>query len=220
MSREAENNGAGRTWRGVSAEERRLRRRESLIEAGIELFGTQGYASTPVKAVCSQAGLTERYFYEAFDDREGLLAAIYGQLVEATQARTRAAIETAPDELYARLGVGLEAFFAALAEDPRGARIQEIETVGVSERMEALRREALSSYAALIADQVRREPGWDPAGDPAGDRTLEVVTLGLVGGVNEQLVALVLGDLDVSAEELLRIQRATIEAVIGGLLGR
>ena len=47
------------------------------IEAGIELFGTRGYANTPVKAICEEAGLTERYFYEAFDDREDLLDEIF-----------------------------------------------------------------------------------------------------------------------------------------------
>lgn len=204
----------GRTWRGLSAEERRAERRSRLIEAGIELFGTRGYAHSPVKAVCAEAGLTERYFYEAFEDREDLLAEIFDGLVSDTQARALAALENGPPGLFERLSRGLEAFFTALTEDPRRARIQEIETVGVSERMETRRREALHSYARLITDQVRQDPGWDLADDPR----LDVLALGLVGAVNEQLVAFVLGDLDLPATELLDLQKLMMIALVGPLL--
>lgn len=203
-----------RNWGGRTGRERRAERRRRLLDAGIELFGTEGYARTPVKAVCREAGLTERYFYEAFDDREALLAAIFDSLVENTQVRTLEAIDRAPDELFARLKVGLEAFFAALTEDPRRARIQEIETVGVSEAMEARRRDALHSYAGLIADQIRREPAWTGGDDPR----LDVIALGLVGAVNEQLIEFVRGDLGLTARELLDLQSLMITAVIRPLL--
>lgn len=203
----------GRTWRGQSLEERRAERRERLIEAGIELFGTRGYQRSSVKAVCEKAGLTERYFYEAFDDREALLAGIFGILVADTRDATLAAIEGSTEDIYTRLELGLRAFFAALTEDPRRARIQEIETVGVSESLEAQRREALHLYAGLIADQVRQEPGW--TGD---DRRLEVLSLGMVGAVNEQLIDFVLGQIDLEAEELLELQKQMIAAVVRPLL--
>ena len=72
---------SSRTWRGQTTQERQSERRDRLIEAGIELFGTRGYANTPVKAICEEAGLTERYFYEAFEDREALLDQIYEILI-------------------------------------------------------------------------------------------------------------------------------------------
>jgi len=211
----ASENKSGRTWRGMSAEERRAGRRVRLIEAGIELFGTRGYARTSVKAVCEEAGLTERYFYETFEDREDLLAEIFDGLFRYTQSRTLAAIEDAPEDLFRRLEVGMEAFFEALTGDPRRARIQEIETVGVSPAMESRRREALHSYAGIIADQVRRDPNWDGGGEVR----LDVLTLGLVGAVNEQLIDYVLGDLEISAEDLLNHQKLLITAAIGSLAG-
>lgn len=203
----------GRTWRGQSAEERRSERRDRLIDAGIELFGTRGYARTSVKAVCQEAGLTERYFYETFEDREDLLAGIFTLLVEDTREATLAAIADSTADLFTRLELGLKAFFEALTADPRRARIQEIESVGVSETMEARRREALHLYAGLIADQVRREPGW--SGD---DRDLEVVALGMVGAVNEQLMDFIRGELDLTAERLLELQKLMITAVVRPLL--
>lgn len=207
--------GEGRIWGGRSAGERRAERLVRLTEAGIELFGTRGYARTSVKAICTEAGLTERYFYEAFDDREDLLAAIFANLVSYTQERTLAAIAGAPDSLFERLDVGLEAFFEALTADPRRARIQEIETVGVSPGMESRRREAFHSYAAIIADQVRRDPGFDTG----SEMRLDVIALGVVGAVNEQMIDFVLGELDISAAELLSHQKMMLASIVRPLVG-
>jgi AcrR family transcriptional regulator len=55
-----------RNYAGLSADERRLARRERLIEGAIRAYGELGYRNTTVKAVCEAAGLTERYFYESF----------------------------------------------------------------------------------------------------------------------------------------------------------
>ncbi|MDQ2622374.1 MAG: TetR/AcrR family transcriptional regulator [Actinomycetota bacterium] len=205
---------SGRTWRGQSAEQRRAERRSRLIEAGIELFGSRGYAHTPVKAVCEEAGLTERYFYEAFDDREGLLSEIYDQLIRETAEQTLNAIESADDDLFIRLRVGLEVFFHSLTRDPRRARIQEIEVVGVSEELERKRRQAIHAFAGIISDQVRRDPGWNP---DRGIR-LDVIAVGLVGSVNEQLIDYVLGNLEIEPADLLRHQSMLFTAMLGPLI--
>ena len=49
-----------RAYGGVSADDRIAARRTSLLDAGLELFGTDGFAATGVKDVCRQAGLTDR----------------------------------------------------------------------------------------------------------------------------------------------------------------
>lgn len=65
---------------GLEVGERRERRRVALIEAGLEVFGTVGYAESTVEALCAQAGIrNKRYFYEPFPDREALITpAAYG----------------------------------------------------------------------------------------------------------------------------------------------
>ena len=114
-------NSEGRPWRGESAEIRRTRRRKQLIEAGVELFGTRGYANTSVKAICGEAGLTERYFYETFPDREGLLIEIYREFIEDAFTKSAQAVLDA-DGLEAEFRDGLAAFSRAVATDPRWAR--------------------------------------------------------------------------------------------------
>src|ERR671936_1321771 len=70
-----------RNYAGLSADERRLARRERLIEGAIRAYGELGYRNTTVKAVCEAAGLTERYFYESFANSEALLIAAYSHVV-------------------------------------------------------------------------------------------------------------------------------------------
>ncbi len=55
-------NQAPRLYRGISPSERRAQRRERLLEAGLQLFGTDGYADSSIRAVCTQASLNSRYF--------------------------------------------------------------------------------------------------------------------------------------------------------------
>lgn len=200
---------SARTWRGQTIEERQAGRRERLIEAGIELFGTRGYANTPVKAICEEAGLTERYFYEAFDDREDLLDEIFTQLLAACRKATLDAIEGSNDDLETSMRAGLTAFAHELTRDPRRARIQEIEVVGASPELERKRRDSIHAFAGIVADRTRKLGGKEQI----GPLRLDVISLGLVGSVNEQLMDYVLGHLDISLEDLIENQIAAFTAV-------
>ena len=50
----------GRAYGGLAPEDRAAARRARFIEAGIELFGTQGFRAATVRGVCAAAGLTDR----------------------------------------------------------------------------------------------------------------------------------------------------------------
>ena len=203
-----------RTWRGQTIEQRQAERRQRLIEAGVELFGTRGYANTPVKAICEEAGLTERYFYEAFDDREDLLDEIFSMVLADCRKATLEAIRGAGDDLESSMRAGLSAFAHELTRDPRRARIQEIEVVGVSPELEKKRRDSIHAFAGIVADRTRELGGKEQI----GPLRLDVIALGLVGSVNEQLIDYVLGYLDISLEDLIENQIAAFSAVAGQLL--
>jgi len=203
----------GRPWRGESAEARRSRRRGQLIEAGVELFGTRGYANSSVKAICDEAGLTERYFYETFPDREGLLIEIYRELIDDAFSLSLAAVAAA-DGLEAEIRDGLTAFATTVTRDPRRARIQQIEVVGVSEALEERRRDALNAFAGLIA--ARSEAAGVDA--EAAGLDLHVLALGLVGSVNETLVDWVSGRIEIPLDSLVEHQVAIFMGVTAMLL--
>ncbi len=83
-----------------------------------------------------------------------LLATIFRQQVATTQEHALSGIATAGEGLFERLSGGLGAFFAAFVEDPRKARIQEIETVGVSEAMLDGRLEENANEESRLLDNI------------------------------------------------------------------
>ncbi|MFT3716525.1 MAG: TetR/AcrR family transcriptional regulator [Gordonia sp. (in: high G+C Gram-positive bacteria)] len=183
-----------RVYGGVSAEKRREQRRAALIEAGLQLFGTEGYPNVPVKKICDEAGLTQRYFYESFSDREDLLAAVYNASVEelrnATLTGAAGFLQTVPGVAdggpvpaeaipeLARTTFG--AFIDNLAQDPRRARVILIEVVGVSPALEQLRLGAIHDWASMILGFTPRREN-----PTQSDR---LAAIGLVGAITQLLV--------------------------------
>ena len=70
-------------WSGVPLQDRQALRRDELIAAGVALLGGPGGPALTVRAVCRAAGLTERYFYESFTDRDEYVAAVYDDVCAA-----------------------------------------------------------------------------------------------------------------------------------------
>jgi AcrR family transcriptional regulator len=167
-----------RRYGGKTATERRDERREQLLDAGLELFGTLGFAAVTIEALCARAGLNPRYFYEQFASREELLGAVYARHVHAVLTMVQAAIAHAPSDPAQRLSAGLTAFVTATLADERAARINYFEMVGVSAELEAQRRGVLRAYAELIAAQAAViEDRTPPTPLGRGDRRMAAVAL-------------------------------------------
>jgi AcrR family transcriptional regulator len=133
-----------RVYRGESCEQRKLARRERLVEAGIQTFGTTGYSKTLVRDVCRSAQLTERYFYESFADKEALLREAYREVLERISSTY--AVAYAAGGWSAR--TLLTAYFTFIREQPAAARILFFEVVGVSPEVDVMYRETIGGMAA------------------------------------------------------------------------
>lgn len=148
---------AGRSYGGLPPEDRVAGRRARLIEAGIQLFGTQGLRATTVRGVCAQAGLTDRYFYESFSSLEALLQAVYQALMDGLRQRleTQAPALQAPwpagpadaAALEQAFTAGYEVWFDAVS-DARFARIVLAEVLGVSAEVDALYEAGMRDFTA------------------------------------------------------------------------
>ena len=64
-----------RTYAGEQGDERIARRREQLMDAALEVLGSDDGGALTVRGVCREAKLTARYFYESFDSADDLVAA-------------------------------------------------------------------------------------------------------------------------------------------------
>jgi AcrR family transcriptional regulator len=168
------------------------------MEAGLELFGTHGYHATSVRALSREAELNSRYFYESFSSREDLLYGVYQSIVTDIAVRATEAV-LAADTIEAKARGGLRAGWSALIEDRRKARIIALEVVGVSDRLERLRRDTRHALASLAAEQA-----LSLAGDDIQLRLDPILTArALMGGVVEVLADWINGDVEASVDEVV-----------------
>lgn len=166
----------GQRYGGRTAEERSAERRERLLDAGLELFGTRGYANCSIEALCAATRLNPRYFYESFATREALLQAVYDRHMAHLAATVAAALEGAPQEPRAVCEIGLRAFVETQLADHRAARITYLEIVGVSLELEHHRRGVLRGFATLVEQVADRLAGSGQL--PARDHHLTALALG------------------------------------------
>ncbi len=188
-----------RPYRGRSAEERRTERRERLIEAALEVVAEKGWHNTTVRDVCSRAKLTERYFYEAVGDRQGVLLALFDHVSQEVAGMLLAAVADAPkDDAAESARAAISAFVDALADDPRRMRILITEAPDDTE-LQARRQAAVLAFAHLVRDQAADFYGVSGRGKKDAELTSHV----LVGGLGQLLMAWHLGDVKVSRTRLI-----------------
>jgi AcrR family transcriptional regulator len=186
-----------RPYRGVSAEERRSDRRERLLDAALEEIGDVGLSGLTMKRVCARAGLTERYFYESFGDREALLVALHDRVHAQVDLAIADALGESPAELLPRFRAVAGAVVGVLSDDPRVARTYR--EAAASDALREPQREATEQYAALLAAQIRESHGL-------GDRhqaRLELVTHVLVSGLIQTIGSWLDGTIALSREDLV-----------------
>jgi AcrR family transcriptional regulator len=54
--------------------------RATLVDAGRQLFGSQGYAATSIEEIVTAAGVTKGALYHHFSDKESLFRAVFEQV--------------------------------------------------------------------------------------------------------------------------------------------
>lgn len=204
--------GRKRGYRGLSAEELRRQRHQRLIAAGTALFGERGYAATPIEAVCSQAKVSTRHFYEQFGGRESILHAVYDALVQEMEGLIRAALTTRGASLTQRVADTIESAVHFLLIDPRRGRIICIEAVGVSEAMEKKRR----GTTHALADIIRRYAALMAESGVLPERDYRLPAVALVGMFNELVAEWLTEDTGLSAAEMAREAKIMFRAMIFG----
>jgi AcrR family transcriptional regulator len=171
-------------WSGVPLQDRQTLRRDELVAAGVELLGGAAGPALTVRAVCRAAGLTERYFYESFADRDEFVRAVYDDVCSAAMS----ALTTADTPRDA-----VERFVTLMVDDPVRGRVLLI----APEREPVLAKsgaEWMPSFIELLQRKLTRIT------DPAKQA---MVATGLVGALTALFSAYLYGRLATTREQFI-----------------
>lgn len=168
----------GRRYGGVDPEERQRQRKTKLIDAGLAVFGEQGYHHSTVRDVCKQAQLTSRYFYENFDSMEALFKAVYTQVSRELMQTTVMALASCQPDPEKLAEAALRNFLEFIRQDPHRARVALIDALNVGEGMAMLADKASQDFAQLIAGFMHQ---MFPTLDAQGRLNFKMLANGLVG---------------------------------------
>jgi len=171
-------------WSGVPLEDRQAMRRDQLIASGVTLLGGEGGPALTVRAVCRAAGLTERYFYESFTDREEFVRSVYDDV--CTRAMSTLMSADTPRE-------AVERFVALMVDDPVRGRVlllaPEVEPVLVRSGAEWM-----PGFIGLVQAKLTT----------ISDTTIQnMVATGLIGALTALFTAYLNGRLAASREQFI-----------------
>lgn len=148
-----------RPYAGASRGERESARRERLIAAGINEFGSGGFRDATIGGVCRAAGLNKRYFYESFATLEDLLCAVYERVVADLRAAVFAGGGIDPHTVIREF---IDGMLDWVEEHPVEARVHLFEVLGVSARVDELYRRHAREVGDGLCDRLTATlPGLD-----------------------------------------------------------
>jgi len=181
-----------RPYGGVSATDRRRQRRQRLIDAGLQLFGTRGIPAVGIVDVCAEAGLTKRYFYENFASIDALAEAVFEHVTGNLVAIVVPAIE---------IGAGrdprpaLTVYIRALLSDPRVVRLLAVEshTGPLKKYRDGFPTRAVELWFAFAASDEDMPPPQD----------MRLKAYGFVGAAQQIGMAWLDGHLPLTIDEVI-----------------
>jgi AcrR family transcriptional regulator len=201
---------AQRAYAGISADERRAQRRAAFLAAATEVAGTRGFAKLTVRALCGEAGLTERYFYENFTDMGALVNAVFDQMVADISAAILARVAQPHKDTRAKMRAGLAAAIETMTDDPR--RLRMFTEAEFNPALTQRRSDVVRNFAATLLSVGREHYGPDTIGR-TGPRA-HFAAMHLIGGLYETMIGWTRGDLPVSRDELIDLATDML-AVVG-----
>ncbi|WP_306362784.1 TetR/AcrR family transcriptional regulator [Nocardia sp. CC227C] len=144
----------GGTYRGATTDERREQRRRRLLDAALDIIGTQGLSALTVRGVCEQARVGPRFFYESFPDLDALAGDLLDEIQVAALDSARTAIAETAGGQADKIRAGVAALIVALTDDPRRANIALAQAHG-SEALMRRRFVGMRRVAAVIMQEAR-----------------------------------------------------------------
>lgn len=136
------------------------RRRRRIEEAALALFAGHGYTVTSVDDIVTRARVSKSAFYEFFESKEHCFREILAE--EGGDLIHRVLSDAAMGhDHHERLRRGITRFVITCFERSDVARLLIVESVGLSDGVERIRRELQARFADAVAEEVRHATSHD-----------------------------------------------------------
>ncbi len=159
-------------------------RRDELVGVGVQLLGGESGPAVTVRAVCREAGLTERYFYESFGDRDEFVRAVYDDVCARAMSALMSA--TTPRE-------AVERFVALMVDDPVRGRV-----LLLAPSVEPVLVRSGAEWMPNFIDLLQRK--LSQIGDPVRQN---MIATSLIGGLTALFTAYLDGRLTATREQFI-----------------
>jgi AcrR family transcriptional regulator len=139
-----------RRYSGQSFEDRQIERKGRLVRAALDLAGRFGLEGLSVAAICAEAGLTQRYFYESFPNSDALF-------VEAYRFAQQELFEDMMEFIDPKNPIesALTGFFSVLKTHPGQARVFLVDIDDSSPSMKEASREGAEKFRKLFCPKAK-----------------------------------------------------------------
>jgi AcrR family transcriptional regulator len=185
-------------WGGRTAEQRQVERRTRMISAAINIWSSEGWPAVSMRRICAETSVNDRYFYEEFGDKDGLLAAAWETVRDDVLGVLRQAYEVwgvhpSAEEMTHQVATALLDWMTL---NPTFSRIL-LSRDESSQALKVLHRNAFHQAVDMVLDvaRPRMKSGFDEEG-------LKMDAVAAIGGFIELLRSWQSGYLDVDAHRI------------------
>lgn len=171
-----------------------------MFFSALKLFASKGYKNTSVLEIVESAHVSKTTFYQQFSSKEALVVALCQDLIDEIAMEIKRAAMEEPRvgyKAYAAIYRYLEICFT----NPAVAHFILLESVGISEEVEIVRREAMQGFADLIFIFA-----YQQFTDQEREEEIRIVSQAMVGAINEVVIRNVKdASRELDIEELARL---------------
>jgi AcrR family transcriptional regulator len=153
-----------------------------MLFAALELFTSKGFKETSVLEIVELARVSKTTFYQCFSSKEQLLACLCQQLAEEIIEEVEKAVRL-EKKMTEKAYAGIRRYIELCMTRSNVAQLLLVESVGISQEVEKVRRESLRRFANLFYQTVQSEM-------PAliSEKEVRIFSQAMVGAINEVVV--------------------------------
>ncbi|SIS23475.1 transcriptional regulator, TetR family [Williamsia sterculiae] len=186
-------------------------REQQLLDVAETLFAERGLEGVTMEDIARAAGVTRPIVYQHHGSRDGIFLACVSRARTEFEAVLRQRIDTAPDDLAAKIEAGGAPYFELIKRDPRRWSLLYTTSASmegqVAEALQAMRARTIAQIAAIAREFAPHMPA----------ESLNAFAYA-VSGIGEQLGRWWLRNPRVSKTKVLNHYRTFVQAIAVAML--